>query len=354
MSDSLGRLIAAQRGLIAVWQMRQVRVERAQIDVVVRRLRRVHRGVYATGDLDELGWLLAAALALGPGSAVSRLSALMLYGLRPSVPCDIDVTVPRGGGRSVRDGIVVHRSRDLLTTRWRGIPVTTPTQALRDAPLQRHELYRALEQADLLGLAVDRTQLPRDVANLQKRVRGRTRSDTEAAFRPSLPRPRAEGAACQPSPQPLRDRLPLASRRSRRRGRRLRASSRTAAVQRGSPTRSAPSGGRLRGRARQRRSRPRPAGPRRPRAARRRSFAAPRREKSSQARREAVRSRSARSERVEWDEFSRLGGRPEIHLVAGEDNAHRGDVDPPRAVGDHAGDEGAVAEPLGERHDPRA
>lgn len=182
MSDSLGRLIAAQRGLIAVWQMRQVRVERAQIDVVVRRLRRVHRGVYATGDLDELGWLLAAALALGPGSAVSRLSALMLYGLRPSVPCDIDVTVPRGGGRSVRDGIVVHRSRDLLTTRWRGIPVTTPTQALRDAPLQRHELYRALEQADLLGLAVDRTQLPRDVANLQKRVRGRTRSDTEAAF----------------------------------------------------------------------------------------------------------------------------------------------------------------------------
>ena len=182
MNDLLGPVLAAQRGLIAVWQMRRMRVERAQIDVVRRQLRRVHRGVYALGDLDELGWLHAAVLALGPGAALARLSALMHYGLRPSAPGDIDVTVARGGGRSARDGIAVHRSCDLVRTRWRGIPVTTVTQALRDAPLRRHELYRALEQADRLGLPVDRVQLPGDVADLQRRVTGRTRSDTEAAF----------------------------------------------------------------------------------------------------------------------------------------------------------------------------
>jgi very-short-patch-repair endonuclease len=182
MSGRPGRVIAAQRGLIAVWQMRRMRIPRAQIDVVARQLRRVHRGVYATGDLDELGWYLAAVLALGPGAAISRLSALMLLGLRPFAAGDIHVTVPRGGGRSVRDGIVVHRSRDLERSRQLGIPITSPTQALRDAPLARHELYRALEKADRQGLAIDRSQLAADVVDVQLRVRGRTRSDTEAAF----------------------------------------------------------------------------------------------------------------------------------------------------------------------------
>lgn len=185
MSDSLGRVfnfMERQRGLIAIWQMRRLGVAEPQIAEIARRLRRVHRGVYAGDDLDELGWYLAAALALGPGAAISRLSALMLYGLRPYEARDIDVTVPRGGGRSARVGIVVHRSRDLRRGRRHGVPVTTPTQALRDAPLKRHELFRALEEADRRALRIDRSVLPGDIAELQRRIRGRTRSDTEAAF----------------------------------------------------------------------------------------------------------------------------------------------------------------------------
>ena len=54
MSDSLGRLMTAQRGLVAVWQMRRMRVDRAQIDVLTRQLQHVHRGVYAKDELDEL------------------------------------------------------------------------------------------------------------------------------------------------------------------------------------------------------------------------------------------------------------------------------------------------------------
>ena len=60
--------------------------------------------------------------------------------------------------------------------------MTTPTQALRDAPLKRHELYRALEEADRRRLRVDRSRLRTDVVELQRAVAGRTRSDTEAAF----------------------------------------------------------------------------------------------------------------------------------------------------------------------------
>ena len=106
----------------------------------------------------------------------------MRFGLRPSRPRDIDVTVPRGGGRAQRAGMLVHRSRDMERGRWKGIPVTTPSQALRDAGLARHELYRALEAADRQGRSLDRSLLPRDVVDLQRAVHGRTRSDTEAAF----------------------------------------------------------------------------------------------------------------------------------------------------------------------------
>ena len=58
MSGSLGRVfrhLEGQRGLIAVWQMHRLRCTREQIEAVLADLTRVHRGVYAAGDLDELG-----------------------------------------------------------------------------------------------------------------------------------------------------------------------------------------------------------------------------------------------------------------------------------------------------------
>jgi hypothetical protein len=105
----------------------------------------------------------------------------MLLRLRPHEIRDIDVTVPRKGTRR-RNGIHFHRPRtEMQVTHRHGIPVTTPTQSIRDADLQPHELYRALEVAQKRN--IDLTALPlNDVVRLQKAVKGHTRSDAEARF----------------------------------------------------------------------------------------------------------------------------------------------------------------------------
>ena len=183
MNSNLGRvmdLADKQQGAVAVWQMRaQLRLQTGQIRAVCRRLIRVHHGVYAIRELDELGWFRAATLALGPEAAISHRSALMLLELRPYLPSPIDVSVPGRGGRERRDGIRIHRPRGLTEVgTCRGIPVTSPTQSLRDAALEPYALYRALEQAEKLGYP---TSLPLDdVVRLKQAVRGRTRSDAEA------------------------------------------------------------------------------------------------------------------------------------------------------------------------------
>ena len=183
MDTDVGRVLAAcerQNGLIALWQLDRLGVAEEQVDVIRRQLRRVYRGVYALGDLDEWGWPHAAVLSCGPGAALSHASALVPLGLREEAPPDVHVSVPRGGGRSARDGIVPHRRMTIERWRAQGIPVTSPTQSLRDANLQPHELYRALEQAEMRGYPL---ALPLDdVVRLKRRVRGWTRSDAEARF----------------------------------------------------------------------------------------------------------------------------------------------------------------------------
>jgi very-short-patch-repair endonuclease len=163
--------------------MREMRMTRSEIASAARSLLQVHHGVYALAELDETGWFMAAALALGPRAAVSHGSGLFLLDLRPFKAGDIDVSVPSRGGRAEREGISIHRRRNGFgVTRRHGIPVTDPTTTLCDAQLPRHELYRALEKADRLGVRVDRDRLRSDVSAVQRAVAGRTRSDTEAAF----------------------------------------------------------------------------------------------------------------------------------------------------------------------------
>jgi very-short-patch-repair endonuclease len=169
-----------QHGVVAGWQLARD-FTRREIAEALRGLRRVHRGVCAVGDLTELGWYMAAALAMGPSGAVSHLSALMLLGLRPYVPGDIHVS-HIGGGRGQRPGLRTHRRRELDVGTCNGIPVTSPTQSLRDANLKPYELYRALEEADRRTLHIDRTHLLKDVVHTQQAVKGRTRSDAEARF----------------------------------------------------------------------------------------------------------------------------------------------------------------------------
>ena len=121
---------------------------------------------------------MAAALALGPFGVVSHASALMLHGLLPYQDGDIHVSVPGYNGRRQRAGLQIHRQAALDPVTCLGIPVPRPPQALRDANLPRHLLYRALEEAERRRY---RVILPlNDVVRVQRAVRGRTRSPAEA------------------------------------------------------------------------------------------------------------------------------------------------------------------------------
>ena len=183
MNGELGRVFTAserQRGLIAVWQMERLGLSADQIRQITKQLRRVYRGVYTQDDLDEMGWLHAAVLAMGPGAALSHASALLLLGLHDNPPAEIHVSVPRGGGRGQREGIVPHRRTTIERWRAHGIPVTSPAQSLKDARLPPHELYHALDRAANLGYPLT---LPLDaVVRLQRTTRGTTKSPAEAAF----------------------------------------------------------------------------------------------------------------------------------------------------------------------------
>jgi very-short-patch-repair endonuclease len=183
MNTLLGRirvLAEQQHDVVARWQLRGWG-SKGELDHALRGLRRVHSGVCALGELGELGWYMAAALAGGPAAAISHLSALMLMGLRPTRPGDIHVTTPRRGGPAQRDGIIPHRPRQAPELwAFRNVPVTSPTQSLLDAELKPHELYRALEQAEKRHIPVSLP--PSEITALKQRVTGYTRSDTEAAF----------------------------------------------------------------------------------------------------------------------------------------------------------------------------
>ena len=178
ISLQVSHLAERQHNAVAAWQLAPFGTPK-QIEVAVRKLRPVFRGVYATDELTELGWFSAAARAMGPTGAVSHLSALQLLELRPFEPGDIHVS-HTAGGRAPREGLTPHRRTRMETGTCHGIPVTSPAQSLKDADLQPHELYRALEEAEDRGYP---TTFPLNaVFKLKQAVRGRTRSDAEARF----------------------------------------------------------------------------------------------------------------------------------------------------------------------------
>lgn len=116
------------------------------------RLFRVHRGVYAVGrpPLTPLEHAAAAALACGPGSALSHEGALALWGFTESWPASFDVVVV-GADRRPK-GIATHRVQGLTRhdlTVQRGIPVTSPARTLLDcAPrLPDRDRTRAVNDA---------------------------------------------------------------------------------------------------------------------------------------------------------------------------------------------------------------
>jgi very-short-patch-repair endonuclease len=173
-------LALRQHKAVARWQLTRLGMTTSEIETVWRGLRRVHQGVRSIGPLSDLGRFMTAALALGPSAVVSHRSALMLLGLLPREDGDIHVSVPGYGGRRDRDGLRIHRQAALDAGRCMGVPVTSPSQALNDADLERHELYRALEEAEERNYHLT---LPlNEVVRLQRAVQGRTRSNAEAQF----------------------------------------------------------------------------------------------------------------------------------------------------------------------------
>lgn len=183
----------------------------------------IHRGVLSIVPRELMtrnAFFMAAVLAGGRGAVVSHRSAAALWGIRGGPGRLVEITVPRKLGR--RAGVRAHHVTlpdDEITT-VEGIPVTSPNRTIFDiaADLQRHELDRAIEQAqvqrlwDRLSLAdlLDRypgrrgTPMLRDVAAAASG--GLTRSDMESKFRrllaeAGLPGPEINGSV----EAPLRD-----------------------------------------------------------------------------------------------------------------------------------------------------
>src|SRR3954454_4387812 len=126
------------------------------------RLHPIHRGVYAVGraELTQEGEWMAAVLACGDTAALSHDSAAALWGIakRAKTPIHVSVLVD---SRS-RNGIEVHRRKELSATTYKRIRVTTPAQTLIDLAhtWSQSELEQAIGEADLrrrVGLRALRT-----------------------------------------------------------------------------------------------------------------------------------------------------------------------------------------------------
>jgi very-short-patch-repair endonuclease len=124
----------------------------------VRRLRRLHRGVFVIAGR-EVGCLerwMAAVLACGADALLSHQSAAELWGIRAHQVGDIAVSVGERTRRRPRD-VRVHRRRGLTSLDrdvHRGIPVTSPARTLVDlaATVRTPQLESAVNQADKLDL----------------------------------------------------------------------------------------------------------------------------------------------------------------------------------------------------------
>lgn len=135
----VARIAARQHGVVSLEQLTWAGLSASTVSRRVREgwLHRVHRGVYAVGHrrLSEEGWWMAAVLALSGSAVLSHESAAKLWGISPSSPPLIHVTVPERSGRARRPGIRLHHSTTLApseTTRRRNIPVTTQARTRRD------------------------------------------------------------------------------------------------------------------------------------------------------------------------------------------------------------------------------
>ncbi|MEX2527210.1 MAG: type IV toxin-antitoxin system AbiEi family antitoxin domain-containing protein [Gemmatimonadota bacterium] len=196
-------LATAQHGVVARRQLRAANVPRHLVDrgVASGWLQRIHRGVYGVGPpVAPYRREMAAALACGDGSAVSHMSAAVLWGFMPKsggkANPPVHVTIGRGHARP--PGIEIHRGRMSPgeATTFQGIPITTPERTLLDlaSAVPVRDLERALGEALALRLA-DPPKIRALVGRYRKRAGARhlaglvqdsstalTRSEAERRF----------------------------------------------------------------------------------------------------------------------------------------------------------------------------
>jgi predicted transcriptional regulator of viral defense system len=189
----IAALADAQHGVVSRSQLLNAGLTAREIDrrLEARRLRPIHRGVYAVGHraLRAEGRWMAATLAVG--GVLSHASAADAWDLRQSNAAVIDVTVRGDGGRERRKGLRVHRSTTLgareITTN-RGIPITTPARTIIDLAhrLRPRELEHVVDLADQRGLVDFDDLRPAHPAAFKALLRDydppKTRSEQERRF----------------------------------------------------------------------------------------------------------------------------------------------------------------------------
>lgn len=161
------------------------------------RLRRIHRGVYATAhaSLSADGWAMAGVLFSGDGTVLGHRSAAHRWGMLRSGPSRIEVIVPRERRQS--KAVRCHYGRiepDEITT-LRGIPITGVSRTIFDlaAIMTPQRVAAAIKEAevlrltDSLSLATLLDRYPRRPGSslLRSLMHGRlprTRSELELAF----------------------------------------------------------------------------------------------------------------------------------------------------------------------------
>jgi hypothetical protein len=87
----------------------------ARREVVARRWRRLHPGVYATftGPVPDQARIWAALLRAGPAAAASHRTALWLWGVIHERPEPVDVAIPHDRRCAAAPGVRLHRMRGL-------------------------------------------------------------------------------------------------------------------------------------------------------------------------------------------------------------------------------------------------
>src|SRR5215217_6855008 len=153
---ALVELAATQDGVVSREQVLDIGLDDDWIEhrVDVGWLQIVFRGVYAVGH-KRISWhgrVRAAVLSCGPGAYISHQTAAWMHSLWRRRGALIHVTAPPGG-REDREGIVVHRVRNMRaveTDEVDGIPVTSVARTCLDmaATVPHDVLDELLEAAE--------------------------------------------------------------------------------------------------------------------------------------------------------------------------------------------------------------